>query len=113
MPLAGMGPWEGSFGEEGKSFVDMGHVKFVGSHLEISGIVVEVGGSDKPAPQIYASLWKPQQCPTYPGPQRKSQPHSSWSHYIWTGILLRTGVSLPFFLREGSWSQGPKGSLTL
>lgn len=27
--------------------------------------------------------------------------------------LLRTGISLPFFLQEGSWAWGPEGSLTL
>lgn len=47
IPLAGMEIQGGSFEEGLSSLVDTGRVKFLSGHLEVSGIVVEVGGSDQ------------------------------------------------------------------
>lgn len=71
MPLAGMGPWEGGFGEGDKFICKHGVYKICrepfGDFGDSSG-----GGKFRPFPQIHASPWKLQQCPTYPGPLRES-----------------------------------------
>lgn len=49
MLLVGWEPRATALDKEVSSPADVGHVKFVGSHLETLGIVVvEAGGSDKP-----------------------------------------------------------------
>lgn len=70
-PWLGRNPGKAALEKKVSSFVDTDHVKFVESHLGTLGMVVEVGGSDQPAPQIHASPWKPQQWPVYPGPLRE------------------------------------------
>ena len=58
MLLVGWEPLDTALDKDVSSLVDVGHVKFVGSHLETLGIVVETGGSDKPpdSPTSYLFL---------------------------------------------------------
>lgn len=112
------GPWlerdpgKAALEKKVSSFVDMGHVKFVGSHLGILGIVAEVRGSKQPAPQIHASPWKPQQWPIYPGPLRERVSPTLAVTTVSGQTLCSEQGFYCFFLQEGSWSQGPEGSLT-